>query len=314
MPIAAKETEADDSQGSVSFFFHENRDKDGAPSNKVFGVSNKHVLCNVTTVDYEFKGGAAPRRFVRVCGDRRYKRFMAGTRGLVTKNVDECLRLAEQEETEETCVALEKFLKTTDGDFHGIARRGVGWVDWAPKIAIDVDVNRYTFDIGTLELDLGKFSDNFKGNVVGLGAKFEPHELNSMFWPNVSNPTAMKFPSNPQLKIRGVVTRELLANAMYVTVGRYTELEAYLCDEFGKESIEVSIYNYSRRPATSPPRETGSLVFTGDGRKLAVLHSGMPRGLSNHVPFGAPAWWVVERLMLGYKYADFDREALWSPP
>ncbi|KAL1741578.1 hypothetical protein HDZ31DRAFT_84747 [Schizophyllum fasciatum] len=360
MPIAAKEMEDDDAQGSVSFFFHENRDKDGAPSNKVFGVSNKHVLRKDTTVDYEFRGAGASRQYVRVCGERRYKRFVAETRALITKNVDESLRLAEEvarlqekprsadedeaaddasalkkkkaqlEEAEEACVALEGFLKATDASFHDIACRGVGWVDWAPKIAIDIDANRYTLDIGTFELDSSKFSNNsFKGNVVDLGSKFDPHELHSMFWPNDTNTSGLKFPPNRQLRIRGVVTRELLANpdcyddagnAMYVvakdgnttdlTVGRYTGLEAYLCDECGNESIEVAIYNYSRTSGNfSAKGDSGSLIFTGDGRKLAVLHSGMPRGLSSHVTFGTPAWWVVDQLMLKYKYADFNREA-----
>ncbi|KAH9851130.1 hypothetical protein C2E23DRAFT_886869 [Lenzites betulinus] len=142
------------------------------------------------------------------------------------------------------------------------------------KIAVDVDANRYTLDIGTFELDSSKFTnDSFKGNV---------------------------------LKIRGVVTRELLANpdcyddagnAMYVvakdgnttdlTVGRYTGLEAYLCDEFGKESIEVAIYNYSKT--------SGNFSAKGD---------------SGHVTFGTPAWWVADQLMLKYTvYADFNREA-----
>ncbi len=100
------------------------------------------------------------------------------------------------------------------------------------------------------------------------------------------------------------------SNTTDLTVGRYTGLEAYLCDEFGKESIEVAIFNYSKTSGNfSAKGDSGSLIFTGDGRKLAVLHSGMPRGLSSHVTFGTPAWWVVDRLMLKYKYADFNREA-----
>jgi hypothetical protein len=99
-------------------------------------------------------------------------------------------------------------------------------------------------------------------------------------------------------------------NTTDLTVGRYAGLEAYLCDEFGKESIEVAVYNYSKTSSNfSAKGDSGSLIFTGDGRMLAVLHSGMPRGLSSHVTFGTPAWWVVDRLMLKYKYADFNREA-----
>ena len=202
MPIAARELEEEAAQGSVSFFFHEKRGKDGTPSNRVFGVSNKHVLRKVTTVDYELKGTGAPRQYVRVCGDRRYKRFLAETRAVITKNVDDSLGLAEEvarleakprsedeeeaaddaaalkktkaqlEEAEDNCEALQAFLTTTDAEFHEIARRSIGWVDWAPKIAVDVDSNGYTRDIGTFELDPSKFSANFKGNVVDLGALF----------------------------------------------------------------------------------------------------------------------------------------------
>jgi hypothetical protein len=68
IPIATAEREAADAQGSVALFFHENKDKRGAPSAKVFGVSNCHVLRKDTTVDYEFKGAGAPRQHVRLAG------------------------------------------------------------------------------------------------------------------------------------------------------------------------------------------------------------------------------------------------------
>ncbi|KAF6749450.1 hypothetical protein DFP72DRAFT_913490 [Ephemerocybe angulata] len=354
MPIAAKEMEADDSQGSVAFFFHENRDKKGAPSNRVLGVSNKHVLRKVTSVDYELRGGGAPRQHIRVCGDRRYKRFLGEIQELITKNFEESHCLAEEidrlkrkprsadpdevaddafalrkketqlEEVEATREALETFKKTTDSTFNDIARRGIGWVDWAPKIAVD----RHTLDIGTFELDPSKFRPHFKGNVVDLGSKFKPHELKSMFWPNDSSPTGRRFPSDRQLKIRGVVPQHELANpdcyddngvGMYVvakdgnttdlTVGRYAGLEAYLCDELGTKSVEAAIYNYSKKSSDfSAKGDSGSLIFTGDGRMLAVLHSGMLRANSNHVTFGTPAWWVLDRLKLRYKYAEFNRE------
>ena len=75
--------------------------------------------------------------------------------------------------------------------------------------------------------------------------------------------------------IDGCVTRELLAvpnrfdtngepyliaikdgNTTDLTVGRYTSLEAYLCDDLGVESIELAIYNYDSSSARSPPRAT----------------------------------------------------------
>ncbi|EJD00197.1 uncharacterized protein FOMMEDRAFT_136267 [Fomitiporia mediterranea MF3/22] len=357
MPIATREREDMDAQGSVSFFFHENKDRNSDPSARVLGVSNKHVLRADTTVDYQFMGAGAPRQYVRVCGMRRFQRLLAETRALVTKNVAEAVRLAEEiarleakpksndpeqaEEDEEALetkqaqlkkvnkdnVKLQAFFKEINTQWHDIARRNIGSVDWAPKIAIDVDENYYTRDVGTFELDPQKFKDNFQGNFVDLGNKYSSHELNTMFWPNNTNPSGIKFPSNRMLRIQGVVTREQLANPdcydengdpVYIvgkvgcttdfTVGRYSGLEAYLCDEFGKESIEVAVYNYSKTSGNfSAKGDSGSVIFTGGGLMLAILHSSMPKGLSSHVTYGTPAWWVVQQLKLHYKHADFNR-------
>ena len=52
-------------------FFHENKDKSGAPSIKVFCVSNCHILREDITVDYEFKGAGAPPQHVRLAGFHR---------------------------------------------------------------------------------------------------------------------------------------------------------------------------------------------------------------------------------------------------
>ena len=153
-----------------------------------------------------------------------------------------------------------------------------------------------------------------------------------MFWPNNSNRSGIKFPSNRLLRIQGVVARELLAtpdcydengdpvyivgkvgNTTDFTAGRYSGLEAYLCDEFGRESTEVAIYNYSKTSGNfSAKGDSGSLIFTGDGRMLAILHSSMPKGLSSHVTFGTPAWWAIEQLKTHYPHADFNRTTFFS--
>ena len=51
MPIATKEREEVDAQGSVSFFFHENKTKNGKPSARVLAVSNKGIPRKDTTVN-----------------------------------------------------------------------------------------------------------------------------------------------------------------------------------------------------------------------------------------------------------------------
>lgn len=68
LPLAAEEMENDDSQGSLTFFFHEGEDERGNPSEKVFGVTNKHVVRKVTDVDYELGRSGARKSYIRVCG------------------------------------------------------------------------------------------------------------------------------------------------------------------------------------------------------------------------------------------------------
>ena len=138
-----------------------------------------------------------------------------------------------------------------------------------------------------------------------------------------------KFPTNRQLRINGWVPRELLANphgfdgngepclivmkygnTTDLTVGRYTGLEAYLCDELGQESTELAIYNYDRESGPfSAKGDSGSLIFDGLGRMVGILHSGMLRGATSHVTFATPAWWAIEKLKARYPFADFNRQS-----
>lgn len=353
MPISKSENQDNDAQGSVSFFFHENK-KNGQPSPRVLAVSNKHVLREDTTVDYQFMGNGAPRQFVRLMGLRRFQQALIEIRTLVTRNADEIVRFAgevarlkakprsakkaQAEDDDEALEAskeqlakakknnikLQAFYKEVNTQCNDIDRRTIGFVDWAPKISVTVDDRHYTRDIGTVELDPQKFAENFQANVVDLGTKFAPEDLNTMFWPNNANPSGLKFPSDRLLRIRGVVTRELLANpecfdengnpifivgkdgnSTGLTVGRYSGLEAYLYNEFGEDSIEIAIYNYSNMSGNfSAKGDSGSLIFTGDGRMVAILHSGTPEG---HVTYATPAWWFIEQLKIQYPHADFDR-------
>lgn len=200
MPIATKERETADAQGSVAFFFHENKTKNAEPSARVLGVSNDHVLRGDTTVDYEFKGAGAPRQYVRVAGFRRFQRVLDETNDLIAKNDSEAKEIAseivcleekpqsadpeevESDKDELTTlrdqlakvnrdnIKVEKFFKQINTQWSNISCRDIGFVDWAPRISVDINDRRYTKDIGTFELDQAKFRDQFKGNVVDLGA------------------------------------------------------------------------------------------------------------------------------------------------
>jgi len=84
-------------------------------------------------------------------------------------------------------------------------------------------------------------------------------------------------------------------------------MDAYTCTDLGLESRDMVFYNYSRRSGSfSDHGDSGSLVFTGDGDALAILHSGMPQGMhSNHVTYGTPIWWVIKQVLGKYPFAEF---------
>jgi len=67
---------------------------------------------------------------------------------------------------------LGDFLKLLKSTWSDALDRIIAWLDWAPKIANNVDTRRYTRDIGVMTLEKDKFVKNFKGNFVYLGALF----------------------------------------------------------------------------------------------------------------------------------------------
>ncbi|KAI0055877.1 hypothetical protein BV25DRAFT_1872997 [Artomyces pyxidatus] len=349
MPIATAEREAADSQGSVALFFHENKDERGEPSDEVFGVSSCHVLREDTTVAYEFKDTGAPPQHVRLAGSPRFQRGLdeikACARGyridadLLAREILELEVKLKSEDPEEAAEdvktveakrkkmakvkqdigVLETFYKDINSQWGDIACRNIGHVDWAPEISVDVQGRSYTKDIGTFEIDAARFKAQFKGNVVDLGDKLTPRQLTDMFYPRSNGSTAVRFPTNRQVRINGCVSRELLAvpdcfdnngepclivmkdgNASDLTVGRYAGLEAYLCDDLGVESVELAVYNRDQ--------QSGPFSAKGySGRMVGIIHSGMPRGGSNHVTYATPAGWAIEQLKVRHPHADFNR-------
>ena len=200
MPIATKEREDDDAQGSVAFFFHEDKTKHNEPSARVLGVSNRHVLRKTTTDDYQFKGAGAPPQLVRANGSRRFQRGVNEIKALIGVYGSDAEHLATEiaaleqqlasddpDEVEEAKAGvpakqaklaeikqnigvLGAFYNDVNARWSDIERRNIGRLDWTPKISVDVEGKRYTLDLGTFELDEAKFKDNFKGNVIDLGA------------------------------------------------------------------------------------------------------------------------------------------------
>ncbi|TRM65462.1 hypothetical protein BD626DRAFT_399375 [Schizophyllum amplum] len=228
---------------------------------------------------------------------------------------------------EKDAVKLSDFLQLLNSTWSDAYQRIIGFLDWAPKIAKGLDHRRYTRDLGVIVLDEDKFKDNFKGNFIYLAGKYTRNEIKSFFYPNAANPPSFKYPNDHLFRLLGCVDADGLAtphfmddnnNACFIvakngqstdlTFGRFSELEAYTCDQFGNDSWEVAVFNFSKKHGNfSGKGDSGAAIFNADGKLVAILHSGMPRAMSNHVTFGTPGHYVVELVKGQYPHADFDR-------
>ncbi|KAM6490542.1 hypothetical protein JOM56_013885 [Amanita muscaria] len=313
-PLATEEMEQEDSQGTLTLWFHEIKDKNGNPSNKVYGVSNCHVLRKNTTVDYEHRGGA-PMDHVRVCGMRRFQRGLAiADRGFLADIwARDIVKLQAKERQDAENARAIKARQPISVDVKG----GTLYTsDWAAFLAAEAKVR-----------------DEFEGNVVDLGSKYDPQDLTDMFYSLGGGPTTFKFPDERKLRIEGCATKEDLAhpaefdsegqrclmvgkdgNTTDLTVGRYAGLVSFTQNEVGIESVELGIYNSGGKTAEvfSAKGDSGSLVWhmtNGKARIVGQLHSGRNKGgsTSNHVTYCTPGWYFLGQIKKRFKYADFYR-------
>ncbi|KAI5993685.1 hypothetical protein EDC04DRAFT_2910737 [Pisolithus marmoratus] len=363
VPLATEEMEEEDSQGTLTLWFHENKDKNGNPSNKVYGVSNCHVLRKNTTVDYEH-GGGARMDHVRVCGMRRFQRGLDEiTKAIAHHGIladlwtrDIVGLQAEERQDAANARAIRAKRCQLDDDTEAITdlqalhddvtkywsnmklNRNIGHVQYAAAISVDIEGGTlYTSDWAAFLAAGPKVSDEFEGNVVDLGSKYNPHELTDMFYPVGGGPTTFKFPDGRKLRIMGCATEEDLAhpaefdnegqhclmvgkdgNTTDLTVGRYAGLVSFTRNAVGVESVELGIYNSGNKTveAFSAKGDSGSLVWymmNGKARIVGQLHSGQNRGglTNNHVSYCTPGWYLLGQIKQRFKYADFYRTT-WS--
>lgn len=195
VPLTTEGLEEDDAEGTLTMWFLENKDDDGNASDKVFGLSNCHVLRKNTTVDYSHRDGA-PKDHVRVCGVRRYQRgldditkafadhvFFANlyaqdvtrqqARGAQDPaSVKKLKRTQDKLDEENAAIALVEGLydEVTKHWSNIKPQRDIGHVAYARKINVDVGRTRYTEDWAVFAAAEAKVKDGFIGNVVDLGA------------------------------------------------------------------------------------------------------------------------------------------------
>ncbi|KAF9493988.1 hypothetical protein BDN71DRAFT_1483222 [Pleurotus eryngii] len=274
VPILIEETDSE-LEGTIAFYFHEGEAKSGEPSSRVFGESNKHALCHDTTTTIR------PAKTHNMFMENSLKTFIQDAK------------------------ALQEFVAEVRSQWGDISSWHIGTIDWAPKIDINVNVDvnnhHYTLDIV-----------NFQGNIVDLGNKYNSVQLTNMFWPDhhqlrihdVVSSTHMMPPDDTEMGDDVHIVGKY-SNATNFTLGRYSGLEAYICDDFGRESTEVAVLNYDKKSGNFAAKgDSGALIFTSKGRMLAVLHSGMLRG-GDHITFGTPAWWVLKQIKHQYPSAQF---------
>jgi hypothetical protein len=115
----------DDSQGSLGIYFHEGKDKRGNKSDRVFAITNKHVVSKVINTDYELGRAGALKQFMRVCGPRRFQDVVNETRAFIARKIGYAMRLAEQladllakqpseDEDEDEAASNQKAVKRTE--------------------------------------------------------------------------------------------------------------------------------------------------------------------------------------------------------
>ena len=91
------------------------------------------------------------------------------------------------------------------------------------------------------------------------------------------------------------------------TFGRRFALEAYTRGRLEHRSWEAAVLDYSRTHGrVSGNGDSGAAIFNAEGKLVAILHSGMPRGMSSHVTFGTPGHYVVELIRERYPHADLE--------
>jgi hypothetical protein len=195
VPLATEEME-EDSQGTLTLWFQGNKDKNGNPSNKVYGVSNCHVLRKNTTVDYEHRGGV-PMDHVRVCGMRRFQRRLDEiTKAISDRGVfaelwarDIVKLQAKERQDAENARVIKAKQRELDDETEAIAdlealhdditkywsnirlHRNIGHVQYAAAISVDVEGSTlYTSDWAAFLAAEAKVRDEFEGNDVDLGA------------------------------------------------------------------------------------------------------------------------------------------------
>ena len=312
---------------------------DGADPQHILVCGERRLARAVNEIEDAVNTGS--RDAVRLAGElAQLESKPGGQNSTVLRRTQNALKYKNEDSA-----TLQALFAEVNAEWKDTNRRRFGDVDWAPKISVKVDDHRYTRDIATFAVDgaklenfkhnivdLGAFrsipSPSFQSRLLTFnssGNQYSAGELEDLFWPMDAVREGRTIPADLQLPIRRALPRHLAinpdtedknGNPLYIvakygnttklTLGRYSGMEAYTCTDQGLESRDMAVYNYSKTSGDfSDYGDSGALIFTGDGDGLAILHSGMPRGMDNHVTYGTPLWWVIKQILGKYPSAEF---------
>ncbi|KAF9060032.1 hypothetical protein BDP27DRAFT_1302102 [Rhodocollybia butyracea] len=97
--------------------------------------------------------------------------------------------------------------------WEGAENRVFGELVWAPPIIPSTEPGRYTLDLAVIKIDPGMLdAENFLGNTVNLGKKYNPLELTQKVHLHSSSPPSFKVPGNRLVKLEDQVPEDALFN------------------------------------------------------------------------------------------------------
>lgn len=340
LPISLA-NEGMDCAGTMSMFFHVGQDARG-PTDRVFGLTNCHVLRTDTETDYEFNDGDS-KDHVYLCSSRRFQRGLDDVETAIKKaraNADSAASgLQGPGADEQTKERLESDLKNLitfrdklrsqwgDGQFD----RNIGHVVYAPAIHIDRGNTEFTADWAAFEASKAQCSAGYKGNYVFLGSDTVQLELLNQNAPH--KPFA--FPDEGKIRLSDFASQTTLAvlpsrdnlgnECLFVakggsttdlTIGRFSGIQACL-HKNGIRSMAYAVYNSgdSHNQSFAKPGDSGSIVWyaVGDqGHIVGQLRSGSvvnDRNGGSHVTYLTPGWWLRDQVLQKFPHADFFRTA-----
>jgi hypothetical protein len=196
IPLATEGMEKKDAQGTLTLWFNENKDENGNLSDKVYGVSNCHVLRKKTIKEWEHRVGT-PKDYVRVCGLRRFQRGLDDIKNAIS---DHALRAdlwareivgleGKERQDAENMRSIRAYRRKLEDEYEAITdlealydevtrdwsdlklHRNIGHVQYAAAITVDAEGGTlYTSDWAAFLAAKAKVKDEFEGNVVDLGA------------------------------------------------------------------------------------------------------------------------------------------------